>query len=209
MATTLSSLLGKRLGYDVEVIARQDFIDLQTAKAYATELERLTRQYHLQQGRIASIRLGYTSLEPREFGVVHYNPSDSEKKTLSLRAAFEKKYKDIAVDSSRCDDANVGHSTATHEFAHLMHQFRDKASRQFAIFESEIESVYSRYMKEFYSLTRSGADNERAEMFIGVYGHTRGIDEFMAEAFQEYKNCRHPSKYAIEVGKIIDKWFKR
>ena len=47
-----------------------------------------------------------------------------------------------------------------------------------------------------------------AKIFIGKYGNDR-LSEFMAEAFQEYKNCRHPSKYALEIGKLIDTWYKK
>ena len=31
----------------------------------------------------------------------------------------------------------------------------------------------------------------------------------MAEAFTEYKLNSNPSKYALEVGKLIDKYFKK
>ena len=49
--------------------------------------------------------------------------------------------------------------------------------------------------------------NDFAEISLGIKAHSGGIDEFFAEAFQEYKNCRCPSKYAIAVGEIIEKFF--
>ena len=38
---------------------------------------------------------------------------------------------------------------------------------------------------------------------------TADIDEFFAEAFQEYKNRNSPSKYAKLVGELVDKYFKK
>lgn len=35
------------------------------------------------------------------------------------------------------------------------------------------------------------------------------VGEFLAEAFQEYKNCSRPSKYAKSIGRLIDDSFGR
>lgn len=209
VASTLSKYLGKRLGYDVEVIAAPEFIDLETAKAYTTELERLSRQYRLLQGKVATIRLGYHPAEKHEYGAVFYNPDESENKMLSLSKALDIRYHDKAISSSRCYEKALGHSSATHEFGHLLYQFRGCTKGQNYIFESEVQHIYEVYQKEVNELIKIGDMNNLAEIYIGDYGHTKGIGEFLAEAFQEYKNSRYPSKYAIKVGKIIDRWFKR
>lgn len=208
VASTLKDLLCKRLGYDIEVIAEPEFIDLATAKAYATELERLSRQYQLRQGKLATIRLGYHTTYPNEYGAVLYNPYESVKKTISLRKAFDIRYPDKAIDCSRCDEKNLSRSTATHEFGHLLYQFRDKTSSQDILFETKVIEIYDSYRKEVMTLIKKGDMNNLAELYIGNYADV-GVGEFMAEAFQEYKNCLHPSKYAMEIGKLIDKWFKR
>jgi hypothetical protein len=44
--------------------------------------------------------------------------------------------------------------------------------------------------------------------YLGKYASTN-IDEFMAEGFTEYKLSSNPSKYAVEIGKLIDKYFKK
>ena len=208
VASTLSEYLGKRLGHDVDIIASPEFIDLKTAKAYATEIERLSRQYQLRQGRLMSIRLGYHTPDPNEYGMVHYNPKESEKKTLYLNKAFDIKYSDKAIKSSRCDDKYLERATATHEFGHLLYQFRDIVPGQDILFESKVQEVYDNYRKEVNSLIRKRDMDKLAELYLGNYADT-GIGEFLAEAFQEYKNCRHPSKYATEIGNLIDRWFKR
>lgn len=208
VASTLSDYLGKRLGRDVDIIVAPEFIDLKTAKAYATEIERLSRQYKLRQGRLMSIRLGYHTPDPNEYGMVHYNPKESDKKTLYLNKAFDIKYSDKAIKSSRCDDKYLERATATHEFGHLLYQFRDIVPGQDILFESKVQEVYDNYRKEVNSLIRKRDMDKLAELYLGNYADT-GIGEFLAEAFQEYKNCRHPSKYATEIGNLIDRWFKR
>jgi hypothetical protein len=46
------------------------------------------------------------------------------------------------------------------------------------------------------------------QISLGDYASTN-IDEFMAESFTEYRLSSKPSKYAVLVGKLIDKYFKK
>lgn len=208
VATTLSELLGKRLGYEVEVDVNKDLIDLATAKGYATELERLSRQYMLKQESLSKVVLGYTPSEPMEFGSVFYNPKESTKKTLSLRKALEERFPDKAINSSRCERKHITRSIATHEFGHLLYQFREEVPKQNILFESELQRIFYEYRQNVKALIKEDNMEGLAKIFIGKYGNDR-LSEFMAEAFQEYKNCRHPSKYALEIGKLIDTWYKK
>lgn len=118
------------------------------------------------------------------------------------------RYSDKAIESSRCDGNHLGHSTATHEFGHLLYQFRGKALGQDVLFESEVQKIFDVYQKEVKGFIKKNDMDGLAKIYLGNYGDT-GVGEFMSEAFQEYKNCQHPSKYAIEIGNLIDKWFKR
>jgi acyl-CoA reductase-like NAD-dependent aldehyde dehydrogenase len=49
------------------------------------------------------------------------------------------------------------------------------------------------------------------EMLKGEYSEnaSTNVDEFMAEAFTEYRLSSNPSKYATLVGQLIDKYFKK
>lgn len=207
VATTLSELLGKRLGYEVEVDVNKDLIDLATAKGYATELERLSRQYMLKQGSLSKVVLGYTPSEPMEFGSVFYNPKESTKKTLSLRKALEERFPDKAINSSRCERKHITRSIATHEFGHLLYQFREDTNGD-VLFEANIRNIYNEYTHELNKLVKQNDYENAAPIFIGSYGHNK-INDFIAECFQEYINCKRPTKYALEVGELIDKWFKK
>lgn len=209
VAATLRELLRKNLGYDVEVVARMNLIDLNSAKAYATELERLSRQYAPRQGKLSSVKLGYAVSNPRELGEVSYNPLESPGKTLSLRTGYDIRYPDKAIESSRCDSKNMAHAAATHEFAHLLYQFRGKVPGQDVFFENAIQQIYEAYRTEANDCVKRQNMNSLAEIYIGHYGHDNGPGEFLAEAFQEYRNCKSPSKYAVIIGNLFETWFKR
>jgi hypothetical protein len=47
-----------------------------------------------------------------------------------------------------------------------------------------------------------------ANVFLGKYA-SANKNEFLAEAFTEYKLSSNPSKYALEVGRLIDRYFKK
>ena len=51
-------------------------------------------------------------------------------------------------------------------------------------------------------------EKQGSEIYLGDYASTN-IDEFLAEAFTEYKLSSKPSKYAKAVGKLVDKYFKK
>jgi hypothetical protein len=51
--------------------------------------------------------------------------------------------------------------------------------------------------------------NRRSQSwYIGNYG-SKSIEDFMAECFSEYINSSNPTKYAKQMGTLIDKYFKR
>ena len=77
-------------------------------------------------------------------------------------------------------------------------------------FWKEIKSAKRAYIRETNSLFRGPKKdlNRLKDVYLGDYAKTNN-KEFMAEAFTEYKLSSNPSKYAIQVGKIIDKYFKR
>ena len=50
--------------------------------------------------------------------------------------------------------------------------------------------------------------SELNEIHLGDYADYNH-NEFMAEAWTEYKLSSNPSKYAVEVGKLIDKYYKK
>jgi hypothetical protein len=44
--------------------------------------------------------------------------------------------------------------------------------------------------------------------YMGEYESNYGIEDFMAECFQEYRNNSNPSTYAKSIGELIGEYFK-
>ena len=70
------------------------------------------------------------------------------------------------------------------------------------MFWSELRKLKKSYLKEIND------PNQIESVFLGKYASTNE-NEFMAEAFTEYKLSSNPSKYALEVGRLIDRYFKK
>lgn len=121
---------------------------------------------------------------------------------------------------SAVDDANLDVATLVHEFAHVISTDR-QASMQYPNIDEfwmELRSLKRKYSTELNKLTRWSATatpediknnfQKAYEIHLGDYASTNN-NEFMAEAWTEYKLSSKPSKYAVLVGKLIDKYFKR
>lgn len=114
--------------------------------------------------------------------------------------------------SSAVDIINKNISTVTHEFAHVLGFSRwaensenpDVYKRYFA----ELRQIRQQYRDEMLQLNRNRNREGVYNISLGRYADTN-IDEFHAEAFKEYKLSNNPSKYALLVGKLIDKYFKK
>ncbi len=113
---------------------------------------------------------------------------------------------------SRVDEKNLDISTTVHEFGHLLalrHQIKSfNAPEELIKYYKElrkINNLYKKELKDYYSKDDRYNINQ---ISLGDYASTN-IDEFMAESFTEYKLSSNPSKYAILVGKLIDKYFKK
>jgi hypothetical protein len=113
------------------------------------------------------------------------------------------------ASKSKVDDLNVEISTLTHEFAHVIsleNQSIYSKYPQIQNFWGEITQIKKEYSKDINSLKDNV--NEFNKIYLGDYAMTKKT-EFMAEAFTEYKLSSNPSKYAIKVGNLIDKYFKK
>lgn len=111
---------------------------------------------------------------------------------------------------SRVDLSNHKYATLVHEFTHVISTdfaalaIKDKEQMEFF---KELGVLQKNYVKDF---AKAQAKSPKAayEMHLGRYAHTN-LNEFMAEGFTEYKLSSNPSKYATEIGKLVDKYFKK
>jgi hypothetical protein len=112
---------------------------------------------------------------------------------------------------SQVDKDNVRISTLTHEFAHLISVKNDRLIAQYPLLNDywkEIASLKRKYQTEINKYGRVRDFNSLKDVYLGDYASTN-INEFVAEGFTEYQLNLNPSKYALEIGKIIDKYFKK
>ncbi|CAB4126210.1 Phage head morphogenesis domain [uncultured Caudovirales phage] len=113
---------------------------------------------------------------------------------------------------SRVDEKNLPIATTVHEFTHVLgidsNIRSDKAPQWLKDFFTELKEVKNNYIEELLKYSRAGEMGLLNEYSLGKYASTN-INEFMAEGFTEYKLSSTPSKYALKVGNLIDKYFKR
>ena len=105
---------------------------------------------------------------------------------------------------SKVDKDKADLATLTHEFGHVI-AVRNKVMieryPELQDFWLELDIINAFYINEINDASKI------ANVFLGKYAGTNK-NEFLAEAFTEYKLSSNPSKYALEVGKLIDRYFK-
>jgi SPP1 gp7 family putative phage head morphogenesis protein len=115
---------------------------------------------------------------------------------------------------SRVDADKLKQSTTVHEFAHLIcikehYSYSGiKNDKRVTGFIDNLRSIFLKYSNAVGEADRKGDNEKLNDIFLGGYAQTN-LNEFMAEAFTEYKLYSKPSPYAVEVGQLIDKTFKR
>lgn len=109
---------------------------------------------------------------------------------------------------SAIDSVHDKIATATHEFGHVLSVRWSRNGGYNKKFYDELTSINERYMREMNMLELRDNFDEMNRIYLGQYANTN-IDEFMAEGFTEYKLNSNPSRYAVEIGQLIDKYFKK
>lgn len=106
---------------------------------------------------------------------------------------------------SKVDRDKVDLATLTHEFGHVIavkNKLMMARHPELANFWFEMDIIKQFYLKDIND------PNKIANVFLGKYASSND-NEFLAEAFTEYKLSSNPSQYALEVGRLIDRYFKR
>jgi hypothetical protein len=110
---------------------------------------------------------------------------------------------------SDVSEVNNKIATLTHEFAHCMitrhAEYRTVKGQEYY---EELKALKRQYNGEKLRLRRRNNIEEYNKIWLGDYAETN-VDEFMAEGFTEFKLSDNPSKYAIKIGELINKYFKK
>ncbi|QHB38539.1 structural protein [Flavobacterium phage vB_FspM_lotta8-2] len=111
---------------------------------------------------------------------------------------------------SRVDFENQKIATIVHEFGHVI--VTDRAhliqGSKGAEFIKKAVTLRNQYSAELSTVHQLEDKTELMKLSLGKYASTN-VNEFIAEAFTEYKLSSNPSKYAVELGKLIDEYFKK
>lgn len=158
------------------------------------EVKTYSNELGLKYGRHASINFGHDGGMPKDKTFI--------KNSTVLR------------ESSRVDLNKVSVSTLTHEFAHVLSVDIHATRTQFYSnpkaqeFWGKMDKLEAAYQKETYELNKAKNLSGLNDLYLGKYANTNR-NEFFAEAFTEYKLSSNPSKYAKEVGKLVDEYYKK
>lgn len=134
-------------------------------------------------------------------------------RTDELRASPER-YSDRGVPTwkSKVDPENLGLATLTHEFAHVISNSSitgkystDANAKQFW---DGMRNIKNEYQNELSLMHRNNDFESLNKIYLGKYASSN-IDELLAEGFTEYKLNSTPSKYAVKIGELVDKHFKK
>lgn len=209
VAEYLQSRLSEIDGTEINVKVNPAFISLSDAKVNASELLKLCQEYRFMQAPLGTIELGYPPSDITEGGVTEFRHDSASPKTMKVRSFSSDRHPYNAIGSSRCRKSKQAVSVLTHEFGHVLYQVRT-ASVSIPEFESTLHEIHARYMAKVDEVRRGELQDMKkiAKWYLGNYAD-KNVNEFMAEAFQEYKNAKNPSSFAKEVGRLIDLYFKK
>lgn len=173
-----------------------------TDPTHSITLEKLKRSV---EGQVS--RIGYKSdctIQLKNIEYIEPNKYQEVKSSLNFNSVVDKENNNIYI--------------LTHEFAHTLSTSKQLPANKDVEFWAEIKKIKTAYSRELSSIdkklivektiNREQAEKLKTEIHISEYAKTN-LDEFMAEAFAEAKLSSNPSKYSIEVLKVVDKYFKK
>ena len=198
-----------------------DEMSLEKLNRYNQQLDKLTKEYNLSphlndKSQIALIyqstkrSYGFVESYPNRITKINFGHSTATEARVAQRVDTSGFYTKFA-SKSKADLSNVDLATLTHEFAHVISIKNDYAIYQFPQMKSfwdEMAKLKRRYRKEVKELTLDKNYAELNNVYLGNYAD-ENINEFMAEGFAEYKLSSNPTKYAVQIGQLIDKFFKK
>ena len=214
-------------GFKVDKVVISTKADKTALSSQINQLDKLLKEYKVadewktENGfeLLFNTKKGY-------YGAIHTHTNPIEKRSWVSKANFghrEPGPRQVMADKqrskegefnrkSKADSENYDIVTTTHEFAHfiaveLLESSKVVSSNTKEFFTS-LRKIRDDYRLEMKALSVPGGYKEQVKIHLGDYANTN-TNEFMAEAFTEYKLNSNPSKYAKKVGILIDKHFKK
>jgi hypothetical protein len=203
--TKFSAYFKQTTGYDTSV----NIIDSVASETYLKnnfeQLIKLSEEYRL------NIPIEKISIQKmNSFGEVEdLTVNGKDYKNLRLNGKNATYEEIVRKLYSNADDDNIKYTNATHEFAHLLQSESGRTNanwKQEEEFLAKRQAIWDEYKGKLKSV--KDANRKSQKWYIGEYG-SKDIEDFMAECFSEYKLSSNPTKYAKQMGELIDKYFKK
>lgn len=167
------------------------------------------------KGRVLGVvrQIGERTIEGMKYKITDINVGHKvDYESIDPRRAWitDKGYSQESF-GNKIDIKNSQIGVTTHEFAHVIANSRVASftnnTKQMQYWK-ELAQIKKNYNKEILELYKNKDIEGLNKIYTGKYSNSN-IDEFHAELFMEYKLNSNPSKYAILVGNLIDKNFKK
>ena len=216
--TNILNIFDENLGIKGKSVGVSKDLTLADLNARSEQLFNLTKDYNtvFSKNSVPEIKLQSSG---GAYGRVNYY-YDGRLKTMNFGSRFDPSrgiedrirmtqtgFSGYAKSKVDLDKLNL--STLTHEFGHAIAVSDVRTDfAGFKDFWDEMRTIKKAYKTEINKLATIKDTAKLNELYLGDYAST-SIDEFLAEGFTEYKLKTNPSKYATEIGKTIDKYFKK
>jgi SPP1 gp7 family putative phage head morphogenesis protein len=216
--TNILNIFEENLGIKGKSVGVSKDLTLADLNARSEQLFNLTKEYNIgfNKNSVPEIKFQSTG---GAYGRVNYF-YDGRLKSMNFGSRFDasRAIEDrikitqtgfTGFAKSKVDFDKLNLSTLTHEFGHTIAVSDIRTDfAGFKDFWDEMKALKKAYNTEINKLATIKDTAKLNELYLGDYART-SVDEFLAEGFTEYKLKTNPSKYATEIGKTIDKYFKK
>jgi hypothetical protein len=214
----ITNVFNNNTNFNISKITISKSLDNEQLSRRINTINSLTKEYNLSPAinYEGETNLTFKSTK-RAYGFVRFFGNKiteinfGDRSDLSNGRIFDPNFEGLRT-KSRVDQQNLSIATTVHEFGHVISisqylKLKD-VPESTKMFYRELTQIRSNYINELLEANRNKNYKLRNDISLGNYASTN-IDEFMAEAFTEYKLSSNPSKYALATGKLIDKYFKK
>lgn len=229
----INDSLEKNLGLKFDETIVDDLLPIERMQQQVAAIDKLAKMYNVEgittkyvpnkiifestKDYYGRVRSGRNYLGERAYREINFGSQIGDIRTLKQIPSGS-----LNMPKSLVDDVNESIATSVHEFAHVITIYTKNPSQKSASFWAEMEKLFDEYNAEMPKIAESILETgnkhgffskqfDKAVMnykkeYLGDYSTTE-IDEFFAEAFANFNLNSRPSKYAMEVKKLVNKYF--
>lgn len=217
-----ADMLKDRYGLNIDSVRADKSMSLDVFNKRLQQLDKLSDEYEVSRiyNKSKPIKLSFNSTSKYEGVIVSQNTGTTTTiHEINFGHQVSAKARTFDPEAtgtrrlSRVDKENMDISTMTHEFAHFITTDHQEITSLYGDnriipFWKELRQLRKEYNEEYKAVYDTKDWNKINQFSLGQYSGLNA-NEFMAEAFAEFKLSSNPSPYAIKTGRLIDKYFKK